>query len=209
MLFSRTFYNWENKKSGPLQWRNTSRWPFWNATQPLLFGNYLSQKRLMLTKVPSSWQERTVSFLSTESLCDRSKVKLLKAFCLFTFFSFLRNSQHALFCSVSSLKQMFRLGCYLPHWEVPFPIFCSSLYRILSGLRNTILNPLRWEIHPWKHTTLLFCSDDHNAVVAFGLCHQCLNVHLLVLRRFPSACNGIASLLSCSLPLSKASLVTA
>lgn len=87
---------------------------------------------------------------------------------------------------------------FVPHW-----------YRILSGLRNTILNPLRWEIHPWKHTTLLFCSDDHNAVVAFGLCHQCLNVHLLVLRRFPSACNGIASLLPCSLPLSKASLVTA
>lgn len=43
----------------------------------------------MLIKLQSSWQELILNFLLTETLLDRSKLKLLKTFCLFTFF-FLR-----------------------------------------------------------------------------------------------------------------------
>lgn len=163
MLFSRTFYNWENKKPSPLQWWNTSCWPFWNATQPILFGNYLSKKHLILTTVPSSWQERMVSFHSIESLCDRSKVKLLKVFCLFTFFFFKEQPK----CSFA----LFQVWNRRSDWGVIYhigkshsQIFCSSL------IQNS---PWPYEYHP-KYSSLRNPSlEAHNPLVLQWLLWCC------------------------------------
>lgn len=116
------------------QWQNISHWPFWDVTQTIFLWNYLSLKYLMRIKLQSSWQELILNFLLTETLLDRSKLKLLKTFCLFTFFfeGTAKRQYFALFrarnrCSDCNITYHIGMG-------IPFPDFYTLLCReILSG----------------------------------------------------------------------------